>query len=329
MDKVRFKEIVKSFSGKRIVVVGDVMIDHYVHGIVERLNPEAPVPILNARNETEQTGGAGNVAKNCASLGARATLIGVVGDDLGASRIADLATYEHYTARCIRDMSRPTTRKVRYIAGSQQLLRVDFEKIDNASPEVEEELTVAIQEAAKDAQAIVVSDYAKGVITERIASVLMEVRRAHNIPIVADIKPSHAFLFEHADIISPNRKEAHEMLGLNMHERGGLSARDLADKLHDKYDADVYLTLSADGMYVRANDGTDRHFPQEHVVQVYDTSGAGDTAVTVLLLSRLAGATHEEAVKLANASGAIVVQKIGAVGVSQKELIDMVSHKHG
>ncbi len=328
MNTERAKELVGKFRGKKVLVVGDAVIDHYVYGVVERLNPEAPVPILEAQKEVEHTGGAGNVAKNLAKLGADTVFVGLVGADQGADRYAELAKAEGYRAVCIRDLDRPTTRKVRHLVRSQQLLRVDYEKRQDASPQVEEELVAAIaDEIERGVNAVLVSDYAKGVITPASAKAIIARAAKYKVPVAADIKPAHASLFIGVDFISPNLKEAHEMLGINHHE-SDLPAADLAARLKDKMKCDVFVTLGPDGMCAATRDSVSEHVPQEHTVEVFDVSGAGDTAISVLLLARLAGASVIEAAELANAAGAVVVGKIGSVGVSPEEVINMLAHQH-
>lgn len=329
MLEKRAREIVSKFSDKRVLVIGDSMIDHYVYGKVERLNPEAPVPILEAKREEHRTGGAGNTAKNLALLGADTTLISVSGNDSSAEALHDLGIKEGYQPLLIRDPSRPTIRKIRYIVGSQQMLRVDFEEVKDVTNEVQDELIAAIEEAAeKKLDAILISDYAKGVITKRVAECIMSVSKKKNISVTADIKPSHASYFVGVTCISPNVKEAHEILGFNQHEKGGRKPEDLARALSKKMNCDVYLTLGAGGVYVLTQDGTEKHIPQEHVIEVFDVSGAGDTMAALLSLARTCGATPEEAAQLGNAGGAVVVGKIGSVGLTQDELLDMIAHKH-
>lgn len=329
MTPERAKEIAGQFSGKKVLVVGDVFIDHYVHGVVERLNPEAPVPILEAREEHDATGGAGNTAKNLAMLGADATVVGVVGKDAAADRYRAIAAEEGYRPVVIEDLSRPTTQKIRHVTNSQQLLRVDYEVRSDVSEEVEEELVQAIKhEIEQGVEAILVSDYAKGVVTEKIAAAVMDAK-TKGVFVAADIKPSRSKYFVGVDFISPNRKEAHEILGFNLHEQNGRDAKELAQLLQDKIKCDVYVTLAGDGVYVLASDGYEAHIPQDHVVEVFDPSGAGDTSAATMTLAYLAGATPEEVALLSNAAGAVVVQKVGSVGLTQQELLDMLMHHHG
>lgn len=332
---------IKKFAGKKLLVVGDVVLDCHVAGMVERVNPEAPVPVLSAQFEQEATGGAGNAAKNAATLGAKTTLVGIVGKDEAADRIATVAQSEGYDTKLIVDKGRSTTSKTRFLAkiresevladdpieGSQQLLRVDRESREKVAGQIEENVIESIKDiAAAGVDGILVSDYDKGVITERVAQVIMDIAHRQNIPVAADLKPANGSWFAGVDIISPNRKEAHEYLGLDPIAEP-TDPQELADRLRKKIQADVFVTLGPDGIFVDAGD-TQEHVPQEHVVKVYDVSGAGDTAIVILLLARLAGATPVEAAKLANAAGAIVVSKVGAVGLTVDELRAMLEHRH-
>lgn len=329
MELARAREIVEQFSTKRVLVTGDIALDRYVFGNVERLNPEAPVPILHAAEEKQATGAAGNTAKNAAMLGAQTTFVGVVGDDAGAQRLKAAAVAEGYEAQLVVDPDRPTIEKIRYLVRNQQMLRVDWEETKEIAGQIEESVIQAIQAAASEADAIIVSDYAKGVITEKVAQAILQTGKDKGIIVAADVKPSRAGWFSGAAFISPNRKEAHEILGFNRFENGGREPQELARGLQEKMNCDVFVTLSEKGIYVLetgASEGT--HVPQEHVVEVFDVSGAGDTAAAVLTLARLSGASAVEAAQLANAAGAVVVQKVGAVGLTQSELLNMIGHSH-
>jgi rfaE bifunctional protein kinase chain/domain len=324
MDNKRIKELLEQFKNKRVLVIGDIILDHYVSGVVERLNPEAPVPILRAMDEREETGGAGNVAKNVAKLGAETSLVGVVGDDEDAEKTQKAAEREGYRAVLIKDSSRPTIRKVRHIVNGQQMLRVDFEKDHDISENIEKQvLSALMREIENGVDAIIVSDYAKGVVTRALSETLLDVAGQRDIVVAGDIKPSRASYFTGATFISPNVKEAHEYLGLN-HLETKISPPELAKMVYMKMCSDVYLTLGKDGMHVYCGGENGIHVKQDHKVDVADESGAGDAAVSVLLLGLLAGATEEEAAKLANAAGALVVSKIGAVGVNADEIRDII-----
>ena len=271
--------------------------------------------------------GAGNTAKNVATLGAKAVLIGVVGDDDIARRVEAAAREEGYELNLVRDASRPTTEKIRYIVRSQQMLRVDYEEAREIPEDIEKELLRAL-ESVGNIDAIIVSDYAKGVVTAKVAEAVMRKQTQEHVLVMADVKPSRAAYFVGVSIISPNRKEAHEYLGVDMYDKGGRPKEELAQELRKKFGSDIYLTLSEEGIYVLGKDREGRHVRQEHEVEVADTSGAGDTAAVAIALSKLAGGTDVEAAELANAAGAIVVSRVGAVGITPEVLLNMVVHKH-
>ena len=320
MEEERITELLGSFADKNVLVVGDIVLDHYVHGAVERLNPEAPVPVLHARDERDETGAAGNVAKNVTALGATATLISVVGDDETAASIRAAAKREGYEAKLITDSSRPSIRKTRFLVDGQQMLRVDQEETHDVDDEISQALLAAVRQAITDGvDGIVISDYAKGVVTEELGKEILALAALANVPVAADVKPSRIAFFKGATFISPNLKEGYEYLGRNHEEHKATKPDALAMELKETFQADVYLTLSADGIQV-CTDEEHCHVPQDHVVEVADTSGAGDTAVVVMLLALLAGATPREVAELANAAGAVVVSKVGAVGVSPDEV---------
>ena len=325
MDLSRAKELVNQFDQHKVLVVGDIVLDHYIHGVVERINPEAPVPILRATNEREETGGAGNTAKNLASLGAKTTLISVVGDDETATVIEETAKREGYRAILVRDNERPSIRKQRYLVGNQHMLRVDFEEVKEVSRAIEEKIVEEIKKVmAEGVDAVIVSDYAKGLVTKKIAEVILDEAGQRDLLVGADVKPSRANYFVGATFVSPNIKEAHEFLGLNYHEHQAQPA-ELAKMVYVKMCANVFLTMGKDGIYAYCGGEYGHHIPQNNVIEVADESGAGDTTAAVLLLSILSGACENEAAELSNAGGAVVVSKVGSVGISADELFSMIA----
>ncbi len=318
--------MIHEFTGKRVLVVGDVVLDEYVHGSVNRLNPESTAPLLQAEKENAMTGGAGNVAKNLAQLGAQATLISVIGEDTTSEKIAFHAQKEGYTAHFLSDLSRPTIRKIRFYKGIEQLLRVDYEKVHDISAAVEDQVIATIDATiTQGVDAVIISDYAKGVVTRRVAEHLLKVSTKKHL-LAADVKPSRAPFITGAHLISPNLKEARQFLGLA--EDDTTDSLVLAQKLHAKIGGEVYITLGADGIAYYVSETDKGRVPQEHVVEVFDVSGAGDTVIAVLVLARLGGATALEAAQLGNAAGAVVVTKVGSVGLSVIELSDMIFHHH-
>ena len=320
----RAKEITAKFKDQKVLLVGDAMLDHYVLGVVQRVNPEAPVPLLNVRETRYMTGGAGNASKNVAKLGAATTLLTITGDDPGAFRLREIAEEEGYSAYCIRDASRPTIQKSRFMANNQQLLRVDQEEKHIVSAEIEEQIIADLKKFAADVTAIIVSDYDKGFITPKIAATVLEVAKEHNIPIIADLKANHVGIFKGVTAITPNRKEAHEFLKLNWPDEKKEPA-ELAKNLFELMGSDVFVTLGDEGIYIRNKDGEEAHIDPAKKIEVFDVSGAGDTVAAVLALSYASGATAFEAGELANSAGAVVVSQVGSVALTTEELLEMIS----
>lgn len=323
----RTTELIEAFAGKRILVVGDVMLDHYVEGKIDRVNPEASVPLLDVEKTESRSGGAGNVAKNVAALGAWAVTVGVVGHDQTAGELTLVAKQEGYDPRFITDATRPTTHKARFLTDKQPLLRVDHEKKHDVSHNIEDEIIAVVRRFILNGiGGIIISDYAKGVITERVGKTIVQLATDQNIPVAGDAKPARLTFVKGATLVSPNLKEAGEFAGL--HGQKELETEALARWVSEELETTACITLSADGMYVWEKSGEGKHVPQEHKKEVFDVSGAGDTAITVLLLARLAGASFVEAAYLANAAGAVAVSHVGSVGVKADELRDMICHEH-
>lgn len=324
LSKKRANEILGKFKDQRVLVVGDAMLDHYVIGVVQRVNPEAPVPLINVRETRDMTGGAGNAAKNAAKLGATTTLLTITGDDPGAFKLREIAESEGYSAYCIRDASRPTIQKSRYMANNQQLLRVDEEEKHSVSEEIEEQIISDLSKFAPEATAIIVSDYDKGFVTQKIATAILEAAKKYSLPLIADLKANHVDIFHGVTAITPNRKEAHEFLGLNWPDEKKEPA-ELAERLHALMGNDVFITLGDQGIYIRNKEGNEAHINPAHKIEVFDVSGAGDTVAAVLALSYASGATPFEAGELANSAGAVVVSKVGSVAPTIDEIQDMIA----
>jgi len=322
----RSVELIDQFQNKKILVIGDVMLDHYVFGSVERVNPEAAVPLLDIETETHATGGAGNVAKNAAKLGATVTLLSIVGDDQTAEHLKQAVTSEGYILRSLTDSARPTPRKTRFVASNQPLLRADHEKKQDLSSGIEAQLLGDISEQAAHHDAILVSDYAKGVITKNVAEAIMAAAVKYTIPIAIDAKPTHLSWFRGASFMSPNLKEAREALEVS--ENVSMEPVELAERFAVQFKTTACITLSEQGVVVVGPDQPSLQVQQTHVREVFDVSGAGDTAIVTILLSRLCGATWAEALQLANAAAAVVIAKVGTVGVSTDELRLMMCHEH-
>jgi len=300
------------FSSARVVVAGDLMLDRYWFGDVSRISPEAPVPVVRVTHSEERLGGAANVAYNMAVLGARATLVGVLGDDEPAERIAVLAADCGIDLHAARDPQVPTTIKLRVIGRNQQLLRVDFEQAPGEP--MLERTREAVRAALPSCGVLVLSDYGKGALA-RIDALIALARGANRIVIV-DPKGDDYTRYAGATILTPNRAELREVVG-SWRDEADLRAR--AQALRESLDVNhLLLTRSEEGMTLFSADGALDVAAQAR--EVYDVSGAGDTVVAVLASMVAAGRPIDEAVRLANRAAGIVVGKLGTAAATPQEL---------
>lgn len=296
----------------RVLVVGDLMLDRYWFGEVDRISPEAPVPVVRVARREDRLGGAANVARNIVSLGAQATLMGVVGDDEAGRRIEDLAREEGVRPRLVTDSDLHTTLKMRVMGRQQQLLRVDFEENPNGNSLESLHDDFVSQLAGHDM--VVLSDYAKGALS-RVED-LIKAARGAGLPVLVDPK-GHAYRrYQGATIITPNRAEMADAVG-RWQTEADLEAR--AQKLREELALEALLvTRSEQGMSLFTEAG--RHHVDAQAHEVFDVSGAGDTVLAALAVTRAAGLTWAEAVEWANRAGGVVVGKLGTSVVTAGEL---------
>jgi len=309
----RINEICSRFPGKKILVYGDIILDRYIFGQVERISPEAPVPVLKVSSEEMRLGGAGNVAANIDQLGAVGVLLGVIGLDGMAAEIARLKTNANSV---LSDPHIKTIIKTRIISQRQQIVRIDREEKIVLGAELGERIRGIIAAARIDG--IIVSDYGKGTVTGPVMDLLKNKAAADGIPIIVDPKPPHFALYRGVTAITPNLKEAEEMFGktIAQDEDAALALQRIRRKFHTTY---TVITRGGHGISAAAKGGKIFHLPAfSH--EVFDVTGAGDTVVAVLTLSLVSGASLREAVALANAAASIVVEKIGTSQVSPEEL---------
>ena len=313
------------FSKQRILVLGDIMADEYIWGSVSRLSPEAPVPVVEVKAESVRLGGAGNVAANVRSLGGAAILVGVVGNDPVGERLIDqLEAAGIKSDGVLVDRTRPTTVKTRVIAGSQQVVRFDRESVLDLSKEVTERLLEAATERLGEADALVISDYAKGVMSTRVARQILPLARRRKKIIVVDPKVPHLPLYKGATVVTPNHHEALAAARPALRGRQDLVAagREMFRKLDV---GGVVVTRGDQGMSVFEN-GRVTHIPAVGK-EVYDVTGAGDTVIAALGLALAAGASLREAAIIANHAAGVVVGKVGTATVSQRELLNAMKEK--
>ena len=312
----RFADYRDRVAATRVLVVGDVMLDRYWFGDVERISPEAPVPVVLVRKIEERPGGAANVARNIDALGGQATLLSVIGDDEAGASLQSLLEACGVRASLHKDPQLSTTVKLRVIGQQQQLLRIDFERAPG-----HEVLAAKLDEFERlvdDADAVVLSDYGKGGLAH--VTRMIEVARAHGKPVLVDPKGSDYARYRGATVLTPNRGEFREVAG-RWSDEADLARR--AQKLRTDLALDALIvTRSEDGMSLFTATETRRE--PTRAQEVFDVSGAGDTVIATLAVMLAAGAGIEESVRLANRAGGIVVGKLGTAVVHRHELFDPV-----
>jgi D-beta-D-heptose 7-phosphate kinase/D-beta-D-heptose 1-phosphate adenosyltransferase len=313
--------LVRAMAGKAVLVAGDVMLDRFVTGGATRLSPEAPVPVLAATARTTALGGAGNVLANLAGLGVTAHIVALTGEDETADEVA--AIVRGLGARSdglVRDSGRPTTVKTRFMAGPHHLLRVDDEKSAVATVSVQEELIARAGALLPHVQALVLSDYGKGVLSPTVTAALIALAREQGVPVLVDPKGADYTRYNGAQVVTPNRKELAEAA-----EAGALkSDADIVAAaqtvLRDTTIGAVVATRSEDGIsIIPRGEGEITHIPTAPL-QVYDVAGAGDTVIATLAAALAAGADLRDAARLANRAGGIVVTRAGTAAITAADL---------
>jgi D-glycero-beta-D-manno-heptose-7-phosphate kinase len=307
-----------AFSNVSVLTVGDVMLDEYVLGQVERISPEAPVPIVEVQQRTYVAGGAGNAAAGVAALGARSLLCGVVGDDAAAAETRH-ALHEHgvEATGLVVDTARPTTTKTRVVAHSQQIVRTDIEDRTPLSAEIESRLREQVVKCMGGADALLVSDYAKGVVSETVARAAIDAARERGKPVVVDPKGVDYTWFAGATVVTPNVHDAGRAVRIHVRTDGDLQ-RAVEHLRAQAEGASLLVTRGAAGMRLFA-DSTPVDIEAE-ALDVFDVTGAGDTVVAVLAVALAAGMDLLDAVKLSNTAASIAVAKVGTAPVTLREL---------
>lgn len=319
-DPVVLRALVARFAGRRVAVLGDLMLDRYVWGRVERISPEAPVPVVEVERESAALGGAGNVAVNLTALGAAAVLLGVTGDDAaGAELRAALESRGVAAGALVTDASRPTSVKTRVVAHAQQVVRVDREsRADVAGPALEA-LHAAIDRALAGCEALVISDYGKGVIHPATLEPALGAARARGIPVCVDPKESHIDHYRGVSILTPNQHEAGWAQGRRVVDEASLL--EVGRGLQRRLDAEaVLVTRGAQGMSLFERGGRVTHIPTA-AREVYDVTGAGDTVVSVVALALAAGADYPAACLLSNHAAGVVIREIGTAACTPDQLL--------
>ena len=320
LSRERAKELTGEFEGKRIVVLGDLMLDEFIWGRVRRISPEAPVPVVEVERQTLALGGAGNVVSNLVALGARPTPLGVVGDDTDAERMRSQFLGLGISADgLVIDRARPTTLKTRVIAHNQQVVRADRESRAPISAEIENRIVARFQSELERADAIVVSDYNKGLLTARVLSGTLKPARERGLTVCLDPKMRSFADYQPVTVITPNNQEAAEAAGIMIEDERSLveAGRRLLGSLDCRA---VLVTRGEEGMTLFTDGGEVTHIPPV-AREVYDVTGAGDTVIATLALALRAGASVAEAAVLANHAAGVVVGKVGTATLTRDELI--------
>ncbi len=323
LSENRIKKLKDNFEGKRIAVIGDMMLDGYFWGDVKRISPEAPVPVLEVEEEFFRFGGAANVALNISTLGGIPIPIGVIGDDNYGSIFSSLLNESKISSNGIMiDESRPTTTKTRVIADNQHVVRIDKESKEYLNSKMEGKIFDYVKKNINDMDGIILQDYNKGVLTELLITKIVNEANKLNKLITVDPKFENFWSYKNVTVFKPNRKEVEEKLGLKIisSEDVSFAGTKLLEKLYAKY---VLLTLGEEGIAVFEKGKEEKRMPTK-ARKIADVSGAGDTVISTLTLSLAAGADILEASYLANYAGGIVCGEVGIVPIDKEKLFTTV-----
>lgn len=324
---MNYKDLFDKFNGLRILVIGDVMLDAYVMGKVNRISPEAPVPIVSLENEDARIGGAGNVALNLLALGAKPIICGVIGEDSSGDKLLNLFEKNGIsTDGLVKSIARKTTVKTRVISNKQQLLRIDSE---STFPLLESEgikLNDTIQNIINQGvDGIIFEDYNKGVLTDSVIQNTIKIAKEKDIPTAVDPKKENFLSYKGVSLFKPNLKELKEGLNLNFDFN---SNKDLFEKgielLEEKLHNEIsFITLSENGVFIKNQ--TEKYYVPAHMRSISDVSGAGDTVIAVATLCLISGASTKQIAEISNLAGGLVCEKSGVVSISKNDLLKEVS----
>ncbi|MBC7873197.1 MAG: carbohydrate kinase [Ferruginibacter sp.] len=318
-----FKKLFDSFSSLKVGVIGDVMLDTYMWGNVDRISPEAPVPVVSLHKKEYRIGGAGNVALNCQSLGAQVSILSITGDDTEGILLGELFESSHIdTTYLVKSTDRITTNKTRIISRNQQMMRLDAERTDELNMREEKALWDNIEAyiSAVDPDIIIFQDYNKGVLTERIIREVISLCRQAGVLTAVDPKRKNFFTYRQADIFKPNLKEVKEGLNLLTEKIDQSVLNNMHTALHNKLDHQVsFITLSEKGVFYQQDDQSG--FIPSHLRNIADVSGAGDTVIAVAAMVYAATKNVHLMAEVANIAGGLVCEEVGTVAISKEKLL--------
>ena len=319
LTKTRASEILQGLRNRYVVVLGDVMLDEFVWGDVTRISPEAPVPVVDVLRESVHLGGAANVLANLVALGARGSVVGVVGNDRAGERlrtgVRELGSDDQYL---ITDETRPSTMKTRIIAHNQLVVRTDRELRTRVNEKIEEKLLACLKEALKQADAFVVSDYDKGVVTPNILREILPIAY-ERVPVLIDPKLRNFNLYRPATLVTPNHHEALRMS--DSEDQSDDGSHTAAKVIREKLGCDAVLVTRGDRGMMLLEGESEPVYVKTAAREVYDVTGAGDTVIAALAGALASGATMIEAAAFANHAAGIVVGKVGTATASADELL--------
>jgi D-glycero-beta-D-manno-heptose-7-phosphate kinase len=315
------RSYIERFPQASILVIGDLILDHYIWGRVSRISPEAPVPVVHVESESVRLGGAANVFNNILALGGKADLCGMIGsDEAGRILIKELGSKRSGRGGVVIDQERPTIKKSRVIAHNQQIVRYDVERKGELKPQLQKRILRYVESRIRELTCLVVSDYAKGVITAGLMAELTRLATLRKVPIIVDPKVEHFGFYKGVTLVTPNHLEATQAAGL--HGDGDQTIQEAGEILRQRLGCQcVLVTRGEKGMSLFEGDGVSWHLPTQ-ARQVYDVTGAGDTVVGTLALALSTGASMREAAALANHAAGIVVGMIGTATVSAQQLTE-------
>jgi len=319
VNKSKIGRLLANFPNSKILVLGDIMLDRYLWGNVDRISPEAPVPVVHITRESTNLGGAANVAANVSGLDAGVTLLGVIGDDMMAELLREnLVNYSLKTTGIMVDKNRPTTVKTRIVAHNQQIVRIDRELTSEIPGEIVQQLVAKIAKLIKNTDGIIISDYGKGVITYDLLAEVIPLARKHGVFIAVDPKEVHFMNYREVSVVTPNHHEAGFISGKKITSDAVLG--EVGWNLMDLLSLEsLLITRGEKGMALFEKNRELTHIPAR-AKTVYDVTGAGDTVIATLTVARTAGASMKEAAIFANSAAGLAVAQFGTARISRSEL---------
>lgn len=325
-DSLRLCHVLEALPAKKILVIGDLILDRYVDGKAGRVSPEAPVLVFEWENERYLLGGACNVAANLRALGAETAVLGAIGDDEAGRTLRTLLHNDGIDTRAlVVDRTRPTTRKTRYVSKTAQVLRVDEESRAPASGAAEQAMLDLLAQRPFPWHGVLLSDYGKGVLTPRVIQAAVAAAKSVGGPVVVDPKGKDYSIYRGVDLLTPNREEAEAATGVSI--KGTAELHRAAQRLREITGIQTAtITLGKDGIFFETGDGSHKILPTE-ARQVFDVTGAGDTVVAVLTYCRTCGVSLEDSLRLANCAAGITVGKFGTWAPSRQEILAMLGQR--